>query len=218
MNLILATMKVLTTMRITNKSQAFPYVVTVAPEETCLAVTADQARTFLRVEEDLIGDTEMEGFIRAAQATVERFTKLTIFFTTFETKRDTLFFNQNIQLRRAPLQSITSIKYLRNDVETTIDASTFKAIRVNVNNFGDISLKQDETWPTDIDNEDEAITILFIAGMSGDALTLEHDLLQGILRVISDLYYNRGDCSCSDDDKMSGAAKALLGKYRILGV
>lgn len=205
-------------MRIRNSSNAYPYVITVAPATDLLVVTADAARNFLRIDNDLVGDTEMEGFIRAAQAAVERFTKLTIFLTTFETKRDCLIWGQDIQLRRAPLQTITSIKYLLADVETTIDAATYKTIRAKVNNFGLIALKEDENWPTDIDTEAEAVTILFIAGMTDDPCALEFDLVQGVLRVISDLYYNRGDCSCSDDDKMSGAAKALLGKYRILGV
>lgn len=197
--------------------QAFPYVITTPPAGDPLFVSLADARAYLRLDADDPTDAELTAFIQAAQAAVERFTKLTLFDTTFTTKRDV--FTSEIQLRRAPLQSVTSITQLVSDSPVTVDASTYKAIDEDVNNWGSIVLKAGQLWPTDQDIERRTIEIAFVAGFGPDETTLPPDLITGALRVLADLIENRGDCSCAGAmATMSPAAMALLGPFKIMEV
>lgn len=197
--------------------QAFPYVVTTPPAGDPLFVSLADARAYLRLDAGDPTDDELTAFIKAAQAAVERFTKLTLFDTTFTTKRDV--FVCEIQLRRAPLQSVTTVKRQVSDVQTTVDASVYKAIDEDVNNWGSIVLKAGQLWPTDQDIERRTIEIAFVAGFGADSTALPPDLITGGLRVLADLIENRGDCSCAGAmSTMSPAAQALLGRFKIMEV
>lgn len=201
------------------RSQAFPYTVITPPAGDPLFVSLDDARAYLQGAGDDLSDDELTAFIKAAQAAVERFTKLTLFTTEFLTNRD--FFPCEITLRRAPLQSIVTIFRLIADVPTLVDASTFKAIDTNQINWGSIVLKSGQSWPFDQDDEPRAIEINFIAGFGDEKDDLPPDLIAGALRVLADLVANRGDCSCDCAGamgSMSASAKMMLARFRILAV
>lgn len=194
---------------------AYPYRVITAPVAATF-ITLTQARSYLRLTSADISDADLTAFIEAAQAATERFTRLTLFTTEFETTRD--FFQSEFLLKRAPLDNITSVERLISDALTAVDASTYKAIDTGVINYGSIVLKAGQTWPCDQDAEARAITITFDAGFGPDETFLPRDLIEGMKRVLSDLYENRGDCSCSDMDKLSSGARALLGRFKIMAV
>ena len=197
--------------------QAFPYVVTTPPAGDTLFVSLADARAYLRLDAGDPTDAELTAFIKAAQAAVERFTRLTLFTTTFTTKRDV--FSCEIVLRRAPLQSVTTVKRQVNDVQTVVADTVYKEIDEGVNNYGSIVLKAGQLWPTDQDVERRTIEIAFVAGFGADSTFLPDDLIQGALRVLADLFENRGDCSCAGAmETMSPAAKALLGRFKIMEV
>ncbi len=196
-------------------STAYPYRVAIAPAGDPLFITTDQARTFLRLTASDITDEDLTIFIRAAQSAAERFTRLTLFTTTFETTRD-FFHHSDFFLRRAPLTSITSIERLVMDVLVTVDTTTFKAIDTDVLNYGSIVLKAGQIWPSDQDHEPRAITITFVAGFGADATFLPDDLVEGMKRILSDLYENRGDCG--DQGNLSTVAGALLARFKIMTI
>ena len=195
---------------------AYPYRVATPPAGDPMFVTLEQARGYLRLLDTDVTDEELTAFILAAQATTERFTRLTLFTTGFETTRN--FFQPEFLLKRAPLDSITSVERLIDDVPTAVAASTYKTIDHGVINYGSIVLKAGQSWPCDQDAEARAITITFDAGFGVDASFLPPDLVEGMKRVLGDLYENRGDCSCSDLDKFSPAARSLLGRFKIMAV
>lgn len=199
------------------RRQAFPYTVTTPPPGDPLFVSLDDARNFLRLSTDDIDDDELTAFIKAAQAAGERFTKLTFFTTGITTKRD--LFTHEIVLRRAPLDSVVSVSRQVADVQAAVAASVWKAIDEGQINWGSIVLKADQIWPSDQDRERRAIEIVFDAGFGVDSTSLPEDLIQGCLRVLADLYEDRGDCTCAGAlASMSVAAKALLGRFRIIEV
>lgn len=194
---------------------AYPYRIVTAPAAATF-ITLDQARSYLRLTSADISDADLTAFIEAAQAATERFTRLTLFTTGFETTRD--LFQSEFLLKRAPLVSVTSVERLVGDVLTAVAASTYKAIDTGVINYGSIVLKAGQSWPCDQDAEARAITITFNAGFGVDSTFLPPDLIEGMKRVLSDLCENRGDCSCSDMDKLSSDARALLGRFKIMAV
>ncbi len=201
------------------RRQAFPYVITTPADTATLFVSLDTARTYLKQDACALPDAELTAFIKATQAAIERFTKLTLFTTIFQTKRD--LFTCELVLKRAPLQTVDQISRQVSDVQEVVAATIYKAIDENVINWGSIVLKASQIWPSDQDLERRTIEIDFTAGFGDDASDLPFDLVQGGLRLLADLWANRGDCACDCTgamSSMSGEARALLGRFRIIEV
>jgi uncharacterized phiE125 gp8 family phage protein len=199
--------------------QAFPYTVVTPPAGNPLFVSLDDARIYLKQSASSLPDAELTAMIKATQAAIERYTKLTLFTTEFLTKRDV--FAAEIQLKKAPLQSIVSISRQVNDVQKVVDFSVYKEIDADVINYGSVVQKAGQTWPTDQDDERRTIQINFIAGFGDDSTSLPDDLIYGGLRLLADLWANRGDCPCDCAgalNSMSSDAAALLSRFRILEV
>lgn len=206
-----------------SRRQAFPYTVTTPPVDDPLFVSLADARTYLRQSAAALPDDELTRFIKATQAAIERFTKLTLFDTVFQTKRD--FFTSSVAseivLKRAPLQTVDQISRQVIDVQTVVANTIYKAIDENVINWGSIVLKADQIWPTDQDRERRTIEIDFTAGFGTDSTDLPPDLVEGGLRLLADLWANRGDCPCDCAgaiSSMTGDARLLLGRFRIIEV
>ena len=198
---------------------AYPYRVTTPPVGDPLFMTLVEARSYLRLTTADVDDAELTVFINAAQSATERYTRLTLFTTIFETTRD--FFSPEMMLNRAPLISVGSVQRLVADALTTVAATTYKIIDNDVINYGSIVLKAGQIWPSDQDAEARAITIQFSAGFGAAATDLPPDLIAGMQRVLSDLYENRGDCSCDCAGaimSMSQSAKAILARFKIMSV
>lgn len=197
--------------------RAYPYIA-VPVNAAELAFTEDEVRIYLGY---VTGDTtsftdqEAQDLMRRAQAAFERCTWLTLFDTNFTNLRD-FFETPRMQLRRAPIQSITSIKRQVDDTLTLVDATVYKLTRANQLFFGNASLKASESWPDDTDCEDEVIEVKFLAGFGPDETFLPEDLKAALLRIIADLHANKGDCS--DDEALSPAAMALAHKFKIVEI
>lgn len=202
-----------------HRRQAWPYNIKTPPAGDPLFVTVANARIYLRTTIEQISDSELTAFIKASQAAIERFTKLTLFTTVFTSKRD--WFDLEIRLHQAPLIDVTQITRLVSNVPVDVAANVYKAIDTAELNWGSIVLKADQIWPTDMDNERRAIEITFSAGFGPDSSSLPADLIQGGLRLLADLLENRGDCGCSCEgalSAMTAEARALLQQFRILEV
>ncbi len=197
--------------------RAYPYIA-VPVDAAELAFTEDEVRVYLGYPTgDTVSftDQEAQDLMLRAQAAFERCTWLTLFDTNFTNLRD-FFDTPRMQLRRAPIQSITSINHLVDNVLTVVDASEYKLTRANQLFFGNASLKEGESWPGDTDHEDEVVEVKFLAGFGPDETSLPEDLKAALLRIIADLHANKGDCS--DDDAMSSGTNAMARKFKIVEI
>ena len=196
-----------------HRTRAYPYTVITPPSGDPTFITVTEARAHLNLNPDPDPpDAEVLAFINQAQSAVERFTRLTFFNTGFQTSRD--FFPPEIELRRAPLQSVEEIASLLAGTFEVFDSANYKLISVGMPFYGKVVLRDGIYWPIDIDNEREPVRIQFTAGFGADATTLPADLVAGAKRVLPDIYENRGDCdSC---ETLSTSAKALLTRFIIM--
>lgn len=119
-----------------------------------------------------------------------------------------------IQLKKSRLQSITSIQYLKDDVLVTFDAVNFYFTK-EANNFPQIFLKQDSSWPADLDNRAQAVTITFVSGYGATADNVPMSIKQCLLQMITYLYENRGDCGC-DCSKLPGFVQSAILTWKII--
>lgn len=208
-----------------HKQRNYPYNITVNDNADVLFVTLEQARDYLKITSDDIDDADLTAMILAVSRATERYTKLTLYTTTFTTTRDLFDYITLNKLKRAPLISIGSIQYLVDDSLVTIDSSIYKTLSVDVLNFGSIALKAGNIWPVSRDEELAGILITFDAGMATDQDSLQEkypDLIQGMLRMLADFYTNRGDCNdCGGASGTSGpssSTKNLLAPFRIMEI
>lgn len=184
--------------------------------------TPEQLRSFLGFASDdttSLSDSEADDLMLRAQKVVERYTKLTLYDTTFTNLRDV--FEHKIELRKAPSQSVTSVERQVNNIFELVDVSIFKLIRANQLFYSALVLKDSQFWPIDQDREEESIKIIFIAGFGPDKTTLPADLIAGLFRVSSDLFSNRGDCECDGGegaDQISAQSRAILNRFKIMEI
>lgn len=126
--------------------------------------------------------------ITAARQMAENRTGRAICTQTWELALDA-FPDDDIELQKPPVQSVTSIKYLdENAVEQTIGASYYA-----LDNYGSVRHwvipSADFDWPTPLDSAN-AVKIRFVAGF-GLAADVPSDIKAWILLAIGTMYANR---------------------------
>jgi uncharacterized phiE125 gp8 family phage protein len=152
--------------------------------------TTAQAKSHLRVTESA-DDTLIDTLILAARKRAESDLGRALITQTWEMYLDEFPFNYSpgIVPPRAPLQSVTSIKYIDNDgVEQTWSSADY---RVDVKSEpGRITPEWSESWPTPrvITN---AVTVKYVAGYGDASTDIPQDIRQAMLMLIGHWYENR---------------------------
>jgi uncharacterized phiE125 gp8 family phage protein len=96
------------------------------------------------------------------------------------------------RLPAPPLQTVTAIQHIDRDGATqTVDASTYIVVAPH-GGAGYIQLKDGETWPADVEDRADAISVEFVAGY-GVAASVPKPIVQAMLLLIGEWYSNRGD-------------------------
>ena len=98
-------------------------------------------------------------------------------------------FDDRICIRRSPVTAIHQIQYLKNDVWTTVSASVYYLKQSS--GFPEVLLADGQAWPTDIDTIEHGVRIDFDTGPHAPSID---QAKMGMLRLISAMYDDRGDC------------------------
>jgi len=216
----------------TRGRRAYTYKETV-PDN--LAVSLALAKSHLK---KTLGDedTLITFYLKAAISFAEQFTRRDFITRTYTTFRD--FFpgtsegyypfgelpslgtlstgggNLGFEIRRSPLQSVTSVKYFKATVLTTVDASVF--YNTVEEDYSEILTNDDKCWPEDADRRLQTIQIEFKTGFGDTDESTPDWAVQGILQHVANLYRNRGDCSEADvKTALPAAARSIYLQNRI---
>ena len=201
--------------------QAFPYVLTSAPSSSVLAVSVADARTQLKLgtDTDAALDADLTKIIGAVTIACEKYIRRDLITRSYTTYRDRLY--GDIILRRNPVQSVTTLKYYKSGTLTLI-ASTGYYVTTEPDGFPRICLVDGQSWPSDVDERQQAIAIEFKCGYGDAASSISAPLGLGMLEHIAQLWTHRGDNDFPGG--LAGAAKppavacSLYDKYRILEI
>jgi uncharacterized phiE125 gp8 family phage protein len=137
-----------------------PFVLVTAP--TADPVTVAEAKKFLRIDHEL-DDTEITSFITDATNQAEDFTGWAYMQQTWDLYLDGWPDKDFIEIRKTPVQSITSIKYTDSDgVEHTFSSSDYELD--NKSFIPKVVLKYGLSWPSEVLKTVNAIQIRFVAG------------------------------------------------------
>lgn len=184
------------------------YQVTASSAE--LPVTLETARAHLRNEDLRYDDDYLTGIIRSAAAAVEKTYGMALLTQTiaqyhrkFPCAPDT-----PLLLRIAPLASVTSIQYVDSAGATQVwSASEYAYGHYNQTAF--IVPKVGYSWPSDVANLPNAVTVTYQAGFGAKASAIPADIRAALLLTIGFLYENREDAPST----LPTAADNLLRPY-----
>jgi uncharacterized phiE125 gp8 family phage protein len=153
---------------------------------TALAVTLDDAKAHLRVE-DSDNDDLIYGYIAAAQDQLGYVGRA---FAPATYALDLAFLPFRIELPIAPVKAVTAIKAIdAGGVQTTISSSLYKLF-VRSSGIGEVRLAASQSWPP-VRGDLGSASVEFTAGY--DAGTLPPGLRAAILLITGRLFDERSD-------------------------
>lgn len=171
------------------------------PTETTVAPVAEPAtiglvRDWLRLDTN-DNDARLVGLIAAARTLIERRAGVRLYTQTVKMRRAS--FEDEMLLPAAPIQSITSVKYLDEDnVEQTLSGSVYTTTLWGLK--PSIQLAYNQTWPTVYDAPD-AVRVTAVAGY-GDINSQPEDLRLALLRTVQHFFDGTGGKSLPEDVDM----------------
>jgi uncharacterized phiE125 gp8 family phage protein len=153
---------------------------------TALAVTLDEAKTHLRVE-DSESDALIVGYIGAAQDQLGYVGRA---FAPATYALDLSFLPFRVELPIAPVRAISAVKVTdTSGTETTLSPSLYKLF-VRTNGIGEVRLAAGQSWPP-MRGDLGSASIEFTAGYDPDALP--PGLRAAILLITGRLFEERSD-------------------------
>lgn len=165
------------------------YKIITAPAN--LAVSLVLVKEHLKLDaSDASQDSYLTILIKAATKFGENYTKRTFINTTFLTYLSD--FCSCIELRKSKVSTISFIKYLKDEVLTTVDTDIYYL--TDESGFAHILLADQKTYPTDVDIHAQAVQIQFVAGYGADDSFIPDELKLALLNHIAAMYEKRGDC------------------------
>ena len=157
-----------------------------APSAEPISVAEAKASPSLRVAV-ATDDTDIGTLITTARKMAETYTLHALVTQTWELVLDG-FPTGGIVVPMPPLQSVTTIKYIDTDgVEQTLNALLYSVDTDTIP--GLITPVYDETWPTDVRDQVNAVRVRFVAGF-GDASDVPEDIKSWIKIMVGTMYDN----------------------------
>lgn len=190
-------------------------------------ITTDQAKAHCRIY-DSDDDTYIETLIETAVEHCETISGRAFCTQTVTLTRDDFGSGAVLDLPRAPLQSVTSVKYtpLDTGVELTFSSSNYRVDTAT--EPGRIVLRDGCDWPSDELIEVNGVTIVYVAGygtalsgstpIHGRPATMPLQIVHALLLLIGHWYENReaiGDQSAGNQMPVPMAFDSLLAQHRL---
>lgn len=188
------------------------YALTEATAPAAEPLSTAEAKAHLRVDftDD---DTLIDRLIKAARGRAEVFTRRAFITQTWDMDLDR-FPGWQIEIPKAPLQSVTQIDYLDSDgVSQTLLSSLY---RVDARSKpGRITPVFGEVWPV-TRSTTNAVTIRFVAGYGNAGSDVPEDIIQAILLMVGDLYEHREEfITGTIVSRIPRGAEALLHPHKV---
>lgn len=191
-----------------------PWRYDVVTEPATTPISVAEAKQWLRIDSsDTSEDDLIAMLISSSAECFESYTGRVLINTTFRTFRDQFY--GDMELRRCPLSSVTSIEYRPKNSQTyqTLSIDRYKVERTS--GYGHILLFDCENFTfIDTDCDPEAVRITFVAGYGATPADVPADIKQALLMMVAKGYEDRGDCCDSSTAPMQSIR--TMKKYKIL--
>ena len=163
-------------------------------------------------------DSLLAIYIATARQHVEADTARALITQTWDWKMDSFPFRWPVEVLRAPLSSVTSVKYLDSDnSEQTWAAANYRVTAPSGTHAepGTIGLAYGVTLPT-VYPVDHAVTIRFVAGYGASGSSVPAALRAAILLLIGEMYERRTESIVgTTSTQVEFSVDALLSPFRV---
>lgn len=174
-------------------------------------VTLAQAKTHLRVDFD-DDNAEIEADIEAAREIIEDAGEMALITQTWRLRLDN--WPCVIELPRAPVQSVTSIKYFDTaGVEQTLVAGTDYQVALD-STPPRIAPEPDMSWPAIESGRLSPISIVFVAGFGAAASDVPRQLISAVLLQVAALYEFREDITDAKTYPLTDGVRRIISHHR----
>ena len=152
-------------------------------------------------------DTLIQSMIDAATEWGEKYTGRDFRAITWDLLLDC--FTDRIELRRDPVASITTVKHLVSGSLVTVASTVFYLKKLVQSS--EILLNEDQEWPTNTDNREQAIEIRFVT----EGFECQDSIIDAIRRHVAFWYRNRGDCPDVKNSAKNAGVTPIYDQFRI---
>jgi len=118
-------------------------------------------------------------------------------------------FEDRINVRRDPVDTITTVKHLVSGSLVTVDSDVYYLKLLP--QFAQILLNEDKEWPTNTDSREQAIEIRFVT----EGYRCQDSIIEALQRMVAFWYRNRGDCSDCKGAAFGSGATIIFDQFRI---
>jgi uncharacterized phiE125 gp8 family phage protein len=133
-------------------------------------ITIDELKTRLRITSCHF-DSELQDLLKAARTTVENESNRRLITQTLEMHIEDFPRDDEIEMRMAPIQSITHVKYYdQDDVLQTLNSSTYYTDLTSVPPR--LELKNNQTWPLTSLEKPNKVVITMVVGYGATAASI----------------------------------------------
>lgn len=154
-------------------------------------------------------DTLIGEFITAARMHLENVSNRAFYTQTWDVFLDS--FSSVIELPKAPLQTVTTVKYLDTDgAQQTLSSSVYTVDADS--DPGRIYLAYQQSWPS-IRGDRHSVEIRIVTGY-GVATAVPEPIRQAILLTVANMYENRESVSVVGLKEIPFGVKSLMANYR----
>jgi uncharacterized phiE125 gp8 family phage protein len=192
------------------------YVLTTPPAEEPL--TLDEAKLHLRiVAGDTAEDALVTSAVQAAREYAEESTGRALVTQTWTLTMDAFPTRGGaIALERAPVQSVTSVKYIdAAGTEQALTAGTDYVVDA-ASEPARIALAPDAMWPSTQSGRINAVTVVFVAGYGLAAAVPE--ILKGAMKLhVGDMHEHREETAIGTIVSPRRAVEDIYARYRYGG-
>lgn len=176
-------------------------------------VTLEEARAHLRLD-DTTEDVYVEGLLRGARQHVEEVCWRGLVTQTWELVLDAFPDEDEVELPKGNLASITSVTYVdANGASQVLATTEYVADAVSVP--GKLRLAYGKSWPSTRGQWD-AVRVRYVVGWS--VAQVPQPIKQALLLLVSQMFEHRTpEVSGTIVSKVAFAVEALLAPYRLVG-
>lgn len=175
-----------------------------------IPVTLDLVKIHLKLDaSDTSQDPYLTLLIESATLSAECYMRRILINTKFRTFRDR--FCINTDLRKSKLQSLDLYEYVVDGSYITVPVDLYYI--TDEHDYSQILLRDNESYPTNIDNQRQSVKIEFTAGYGTSEDDIPADIKIALVNHIALIYEDRGDCNTTN---IPAESKRTYDKYRIL--
>lgn len=190
-----------------------PLSLSSAPAVEPISVTGVKDHSRISITAD---DALLATYITAARQYVETRLSTALITQTWILYRD-YFPGSEFRLPRAPLQSVTSIKYTDEDgTESTYDSSNYQVDAVS--KPGRVALASSASWPSVTLREMNGFYVTYVAGYGSGPSNVPGPIKQALFLLVADMYEFRENSIVEQGvtiEQLPFGIRSLLSSYNM---